>query len=362
VPDRVPGPAADPGEGPRLNWGLLTTFDPDRGGRPPQDLARIWQLARQSLGLTAAPIERFELAGTLNEHPGHVRSDKAKADFPAVFALAAAARTAPEPLRAHSRTVAASALLAWARVYRPTGNPVDEWFFVPLLQAIDLIACDLPADQRSALSAWALRFAAAGDRFYLAKPAKNASRANNWMSRRLIVRALACTAAGDEAGRAAMPGLLREFAARAFPAGPDGRPDGRTFDFVQRDALLYHIAGLHPLVEMTLCTPDLISRDLRASVLSGLAFLRPYFLGERRHVEFARTTVSFDRERRDAGNPQFRDAPWDPERGRVLLRLARAAFPEIRPWTGQIVDARCDPRTKLLASIHGEPLRRAEWP
>jgi hypothetical protein len=42
--------------------------------------------------------------------------------------------------------------------------------------------------------------------------------------------------------------------------------------------------------------------------------------------------------------------------------LARPAFPEVRPWTDDIVDARYDPRTKLLAAIYGEPQRGAEWP
>jgi hypothetical protein len=59
---------------------------------------------------------------------------------------------------------------------------------------------------------------------------------------------------------------------------------------------------------------------------------------------------------------RFQHAPWDPVRGRVLLRLARAAFPEVRPRTDNIVAARYDPRIKLLAAIHGEPQRRAEWP
>jgi hypothetical protein len=54
--------------------------------------------------------------------------------------------------------------------------------------------------------------------------------------------------------------------------------------------------------------------------------------------------------------------PWDPARGRVVLRLARAVFPEVRSWTEDIVDARYDPRTKLLAAIHCEPQRRAQWP
>ena len=52
---------------------------------------------------------------------------------------------------------------------------------------------------------------------------------------------------------------------------------------------------------------------------------------------------------------------WDPDHGRLALRLGRPVFPEIRPWTVDIVDARYDPRTKLLAAIYGEPQRRAQW-
>ena len=63
----------------------------------------------------ARPVERFELAGTLNEHPGHVRSDEAKKDFPAIFALAVTGYRGPEPLGARSRATAAAALpSAWA--------------------------------------------------------------------------------------------------------------------------------------------------------------------------------------------------------------------------------------------------------
>jgi hypothetical protein len=348
--------------GPKLNWGLLPAFDPDRAARVPRDLTRAWQVAGESLGLVARPIERFELAGTLNGHPGHVRSDAAKQDFPAIFALAVTGFRGQEPLRSRSRAAAVSALMSWAQVYRPTGNPIDEWFFVPLLQAADLVAGSLPPADEAKLLGWVRAFALCGDAFYAGRPPRNPSRINNWMARRLLVRSVASTVAGDAAARAATPGLLRDFAARSFLTGPNGERDGRTYDFMQRDALHYHVAAVHPLVEMTLVTPDLVDAAARAAILSGLEFLRPYFLGERRHVEFARTTNAFDRERRDDGNPEFANLPWDPARGRVLLRLARASLPGVRPWTEQIVDPAYDPRTKLLAAIHGEPQRRAEWP
>jgi hypothetical protein len=347
---------------PRLNWALLAAFDPGRAGRLPPDLARVFQVAGESLNLVARPIERFELAGTLNHHPGHVRSDRAKQNFPGIFALAVAGRCAREPLRSHSRATAASALLSWAQVYRPSGNPIDEWFFVPLLQAVDLVAWALPPGEQATLLNWAGAFAISGDRFYEGKAERNSARSNNWMARRLLIRTVAATVAGHDAARAAMPSLLREFVARNYVTGPSGERDGRTVDFMQRDALNYHLAAVQPLVEVRLYAPDLVDHVVRVAVRSGLEFIRPYFLGQKEHIEFARTSVPFDRERRDDGNPVFRNAPWLPSRGRVLLRLARPVFPEIRDWTEQIVDHRYDPRTKLLAAIYGEPQRRAGWP
>lgn len=347
--------------GARLDWGLLASWDLQAGGEAPADLVRMWQVAEESLGLAVHPIERFELAGTLNTHPGHLRSDEAKRSFPAIFALAAAGRTAPEPLRTRSIDVARSALRAWAEVYRPTGNPIDEWFFVPVLQAVDLVAGTAPADGDGALRRWAGAFASSGDGFYRGKPARNPSRVNNWMARRLLVRAVATTVNGDRRARAEMAPMLERFVEGNYVAGPSGVTDGRTYDFVQRDALHYHIAAVEPLVEVALHAPDLVVARVRAAVLSGLEFLRPFFEGERTHVEFVHTSVSFDVTRRDDGNPVFRNAPWEPARGRVVLRLARAVFPEIRPWTEDIVDHRYDPRTKLLAAIHGEPRCQSGW-
>jgi hypothetical protein len=148
------------------------------------------------------PIDRFELAGTLNGHPGHVRSDEAKRPFGAIFALAVASRTAAEPLRNDSLRTAAAALLAWARAYRPAGNPIDEWFFVPLLQAADLIAPGLDPASRRALLDWVAEFAAAGDAFFAAKADRNPARASNWMARRMLIRAVAATVAGLTSARA----------------------------------------------------------------------------------------------------------------------------------------------------------------
>jgi hypothetical protein len=57
-----------------------------------------------------------------------------------MFALAVAGRCAPQALHAPSRAAAIAALIPGPGCIDPPENPIDEWFFVPLLQAADLVA------------------------------------------------------------------------------------------------------------------------------------------------------------------------------------------------------------------------------
>jgi hypothetical protein len=284
---------------PSLEWGRLAALDLAHTARMPDDLVRVWQVAQESLGLKASPIERFELVGKLQQDPGRIRTNDAKKPFGAIFALAVASRTAAEPLRSASRRTATAALLAWARTYRPTGNPIDEWFFVPLLQAADLITPDIAPAERSVLLHWVTQFAISADAFFAAKGDRNPARANNWMARSLLIRTVAATVAGLTAAQPRRRGAAagRD---RAVRAGRD------------------HRVGAS-------------SRPIRPRIPAALL------------------------------SPAGQLEPWDPGHGRVVLRLARPVFPEIRSWTEDIVDHRYDPRTKLLAASYGEPQRQAQW-
>jgi hypothetical protein len=89
--DRIRPSYSEPVTGePRLEWGRLAAFDLTRAAHMPADL--VSRLAGRT-GV-ARPGGGFELAGTINAHPGHVRSDEAKRPFGAIFALAVASRTA----------------------------------------------------------------------------------------------------------------------------------------------------------------------------------------------------------------------------------------------------------------------------
>ncbi|MGH7212315.1 MAG: alginate lyase family protein, partial [Acetobacteraceae bacterium] len=320
-------------------------------------LAAVLRRAQAGLDATFRPAAALHLAGTLNRDPAHQASDRAKASFPVIFDLAVCARTAAEPLRDRCVDKAKSALLAWARVYRPSGNPIDERFFAPMLQAADLLVPVLPSAPARRLLAWVRAFATAGDAFYASRPPADTARSNNWMAARLLVRALAATVCDDRALQAGTRDLLDAFAARNFVPDAGGRIDGETFDFMQRDALEYHVTDLWFLTQIALFAPAIVAPHARALILDGLRFLKPFYLGERRHVEFVHTTVAFDIKRRDedTNNPAFQNQPWDPAQARPLLRLARLVFPEVRAWTGDVVDAGYDERISLLAAAFGEP-------
>ena len=107
------------------------------------------------------------------------------------------------------------------------------------------------------------------------------------------------------------------------------------YDFRQRDALHYHVYNLEAFVFAATFTPDVLEQTGRKAINDALDFLRPYFTGQKIHLEFVCSTVPFDRERANAGIEEYRTNPWKPERARKLLRDARPVFPEIKPWTSK---------------------------
>ena len=132
--------------------------------------------------------------------------------------------------------------------------------------------------------------------------------------------------------------------------GQNISPDGSTFDFHQRDALHYHVYDLEALVDLVLFT-NLVGVEDQELILSGLRFIEPYFTGSQEHIEWVNSNVPFDRQRREAGDPAFAIAAWDPSSARLLLRLARTHFSPIRYWSASVVDEMYSPRVKQIAAL-----------
>lgn len=332
----------------RLAWGpLLRTATPHP---VPPIVERAIAAGGEALQRNILPARELHVAGTLNSDPAHRAASQVKASFPSLLNLALAARFGPDDLRQPALAKLSSILLAWSAAYRPTGNPIDERFFLLLFLALDLVLPLLPATARFALRTWLRDFVTAGDRFYARRPGNDLARRNNWMAARLLVRALAGTIAGDEEAGRETRHLLSSFGQINFERDEAGRLDGRTFDFRQRDALTYHVADLDFLLTILIFVPNVVDAELRDHIRRGLHFLKPYYLGEKEHIEFLHTSVAFDLKRRDhdPSNTSFQNCPWQPTQARPLVRLAGLPFPEILSWTGPVVGT---PHTELLAAL-----------
>jgi hypothetical protein len=170
-------------------------------------------------------------------------------------------------------------------------------------------------------------------------PPPAATHISNWNSDRLkIVGLIGYALRNTRFIRFAEDGYREQIAANL-------RPDGTSFDFHQRDALVYHVAALVPLLELAIAADkhgiDLYSYQAPsgASLERSIRFLLPYVRGERVHLEFVRTTVQFDRQRAAAGDPFARiGAPWDPRGAARLFEMAGYFNPAFanEPIGGQV--------------------------
>lgn len=353
----LPGAAAEPLG--RLDWGR----DPGTGdpwtaaalrarvasGKPADEATaatrRVVKRALASLEEKVSVVPRIHSQGLLAGDPRRQASHEALKTVPDVYDWAVCARLA-DPAAARACWIkAASALDAWAAAYRPDGDPINEGALVPLIMSADLLRRAATPEQRRRRDAWLRELAKAGDALSSSWVFFDAKRVNNWTAWRLLIRGLAAEVLGDEKLKAGTRRLVGRFVSSNI------LDDGSTTDFHARDALHYHIYDLLPLVELALLAPGLVDAGSAARIQRGVEFMRPYYTGRRRHVEFVHTTVGFDVDRRKAGQKDYDNAPWDPATARPLLDLAAARFPSVAAWAGAPGPDR-SPIVEHLAALH----------
>ena len=257
----------------------------------------------------ALPLVHVE--GTLPGHGIYDSSREALRDLPAARDLAIAGRLTGD---LQCSGAAARFVSAWATTYTPSLNPIDETGFDALFMAWDLLPDTIREPLQPAMEKFLRAFALG----YLQHPPKGSTAVNNWNSHRVKLATMAAFAGGDERLVAHAHDRYRE----QLQANIDS--NGLTFDFSQRDALHYVVYSLEPLLMAALAArqhgqdwwPD---EGQRLSL--ALDWLLPYATGKKTHIEFANTTVQFDRVRRDAGLQGF-DGMFDPKVARLAYALA----------------------------------------
>jgi hypothetical protein len=339
-----------------------------------KEVRNILRSAHNELDKAGAvePIERIEMEGVLPTESRYQRSSKTVRILPTMIAWAFCTRLeAAEPAGQKCKTALFEGLFGkdgnrgWLGIYKPTGNPIGESNLLPLIQAIDIAGPLLTKTQAEKTRLFLKTIIGQGDRFFAAKKSGTSSRVNNHNTWRLTVRAAAAKVLNDQTLLSETRGLFAQQMAddlrepsgwKSDPACPNNAGELRYggYDFRQRDALHYHVYNLEAFVFAATFTPDVLDQTGHKAINDALDFLRPYFTGQKVHREFVCSTVHFDRQRSDAGIEEYSANPWKPERARKLLRDARPVFPEIVPWTTNIVDENYSPVLKLSAALHGE--------
>jgi len=258
------------------------------------------------------PIRRIQTEGKLAGDPVKIATAAALGDMRKLEALGYAYAIRGEPKYAAK---ARAFILAWATTNQPTGDPIDETNLEPLIVAYDLTLATFQNDARKGVDAYLRR---------LIQAERNARQVtNNWQSHRLKIEGLAAYVLGDDdLIKMAVEGFKKQI-------GQNLRPDGSSLDFVERDALHYHVYDLEPLLALAIASHkhglnlyDYTSPS-GASLRKSVHFLVPYCTGEKQHREFVNSTVRFDRERAANGEKGYQIGHlFRPEEGLKALSLA----------------------------------------
>lgn len=272
---------------------------------------QLLDMAQAQRKRAPAPVAHTASAGSSDPNSTALKDTRAAfqdADRAAVFALAWRATAQAEWLNK-----LAEMLVAWSQVHQPSGHPIDETRLDALLWAYDLTRCALPAEQRHGIDAWLQRLLDAKRRWQFGdRTAHNNHRTHQEKMLLALERLLQPDAVAAEIA------IIQAHQRINLAA-----VDGASLDYLERDALHYHVYDLEAWTEIEL--------------LSGCcmpALERSYgFLLKRLHdfpdaVEFAHSTAPIDRRRAEAGFAYAQQHPYDPRNSaRVTIAFATLGSP-----------------------------------
>ncbi len=294
--------------------------------------------AQRHLSDQPNPLPHLHTEGTLPNHGIREQSIAAEKDWPILRQAALAWRISGD--RRYLKQVD-NYLAAWAGVYRPDFNPIDETNLDMVINAYALTAADLSPETREAsgrlISSLGNGYIAHIQQFH---GPKKGTQINNWQSHRTKLITMAAVALGDRAMLQQAFGLFKQQIADNVLA------DGSVTDFHDRDALHYVVYDLEPLVQAALAAKadggDWLHATVNGTSLSAaLDWLVPYANGERSHEEFVHTRVQFDKDRARVGEAGY-SGTWQPKSSATLFWLAAQLDRRYLPVARQLAEHPAD--------------------
>lgn len=306
----------------------LAASSPDAG----QWARLIEQNADDALAKTPHPVENIQSAGKLKGSAEKVRTEKAMDDFRDLKNLEwAYVLTGQKPYGQKAEDY----VVAWAKTCRPPENPIDGTNLETLIETYDLIRTQMDPSNQQVVDTWLK--SVINTLFASEDPSKNNHR-NNWQAHRLKIISMAAFVLGDPATEQRALRELKNLMKNNLNA------DGTTYDFLERDALHYHVYDLEPLIRTAMLYQRAQNLDLYrwnttqgASIARCVSFLIPYAKKQKTHPEWVHTTVKFDIQRGQNHERGYRVGEnFDLLNAQKCLSLAQFFEPNLKTLVGSL--------------------------
>lgn len=279
-------------------------------------------LADKALNEQPNPIEEITSEGMLAGDPDKIKSLKAVEDAYKIYSLALVYKIYNNKACLNK---AADYLLAWAKINKSSGDPIDETKLEDLFTGYDIVRNDINPEVRKAVDDWLLSIADSELNSKYAKGEKGTA-VNNWNSHRIkIITMIVYALHNKNYDKVIQRELNRQIEVNLYA-------DGSGYDFAERDALHYHIYTLEPLLTAVNVIYRATGKDYfnyesakGSSIKKSIDFLVPFITGEKTHGEFLNSRVSFDKARAKNGEAGYQaGVPFKPSAG--IHVLEQAAF------------------------------------
>ena len=190
--------------------------------------------AKKTLTETPNPIESIRSEGLLEGNPAKAASLKALQDADKIYSMALVYRLTGQKIYLEK---AIDFLLAWAKINKASGDPIDETKLEGIITGYDLVRDYVTTENKSAIDEWMDSVADAELNSKSSKPGR-ATAINNWNSHRIkIITLIAYTLHISKYDKFIISELEKQLTVNL-------NPDGTTYDFIERDAFHYHTYDL----------------------------------------------------------------------------------------------------------------------
>jgi hypothetical protein len=214
-------------------------------------------------------------------------------------------------------------LKAWAATNKSTGDPIDETKLEYLITGYDIIRNDVDTEAKKAIDSWLQNIADGELNSKYIIPGKGTAN-NNWNSHRIkVIAMIEYTLHNNKYNNVIQEELVNQIAINLYA-------DGSGHDFVDRDALHYHVYTLEPLITAASVIYRATGKDYfnyqsgtGSSIKKSVDFLVPFITGEKTHGEFLNSHVAFDRARAKNNEKDYQPgAKFNPVNGIHVLEQA----------------------------------------